>query len=191
MDDTDGLMQTVDAKLDNSGHNSIKKLKGKIGGVDLNQIYSSSQDRALQTANLLFPGADIQILDYIHEYIRPKFLNGVKKEKAVDFWENINKENKYGADWKYDGSESFVDIVERADKFLKFLYQHDEDDSIAVIGHGVFFRHFIGSALLGDDYNPKIFFDLLLKLKIGNCGYIKINLDNRQRKVLSWEIINN
>jgi alpha-ribazole phosphatase len=190
VDDSEGLMQNIDAVIASSPDSQIQKLKEKLGTVKFDAIYSSPQKRAVQTAGLLFNSSDVEILDYIHEYVRPNFLNGARREQAVDFWENANKENKYGADWKYDGSESFSDIAKRADKFLDLLLQRGNGSQVAVIGHGVFFRHLIGMALMGEAYDPRIFFDFLLKVKIGNCGYIKIDIDNERRRVRSLEIIN-
>ncbi|MCL4367097.1 phosphoglycerate mutase family protein [Patescibacteria group bacterium] len=174
IEDSMGFLQSSESQLSEKGIAAAKILRKKLRGIKFTKIYCSPQIRAVQTAKEVFGSQKIETLDFIHEYIRPRSLEGKTKEEAYNFWENKNKSAKYGLDWKVDGSESFKDIVMRVDALIKLLGDQQVESQIAVVGHGVFFRHFLGKFLLGDDYTPVIFFNFLRSLQLGNCGYIKI-----------------
>ncbi len=152
----EGKSQSPNAIIDES---SIKK--GLYSDLKVDKVYCSPLVRATRTADLLFGEGNYEIVDYIYEYIRPRFLDGKSKEEARKFWDWGLLEYRKDPDWKYDDSESFNDIKARANKFLKFLKkQRYKYNSVAVIGHGIFFRHLLGVIAAGEKYDQLIFLGL-------------------------------
>jgi broad specificity phosphatase PhoE len=182
IDDTDGKQQHAQAQLDPEFLFQIDELKLKLQGIKFDQVLVSPLPRARQTASRLF---DQSVeLPYTFEYVRPRIIDGVDKSVAVAFWEQQYKEAKYLPDWSIDGGESFNTIVARAQQLITHLQSLPQEGTVAIVGHGVYFRHLIGRLLLGDDYTPHIFFDVLLKIDLRNCGYIKLEAAADTTKVL-------
>ena len=139
----DGISQRDDAPL---AADAIKQNPYK--GLKFDKVYSSPLLRAKQTAEILFK--DFEVIDYIYEYKRPSLLDGVSESDARKFWTKHWEKASTDPNWNYDGSESFNKIVERANKFYKFL-KGLKYERITVVGHSIFFRHLISIHALGKD----------------------------------------
>lgn len=152
----EGKSQNPDAKIDAS---TIEK--GLYSDLKVDKVYSSPLIRATATADLVFGKGNYEVIDYIYEYVRPKFLDGKSREEARKFWDWGLLEYRKNPDWKYDGSESFNEVKARAEKFLKFLKkQKNKYNSVAVVGHAIFFRHLLGVIAAREKYDQLIFLDL-------------------------------
>jgi len=152
----EGKSQNPDAKIDES---TIEE--GLHSDLKVDKVYSSPLIRATRTADLVFGEGKYEVIDYIHEYVRPKSLDGKSREEGRKFWDWGLLEYRKDPDWKYDDSESFNEIKARAEKFLKFLIeQKDKYDSVAVVGHAIFFRHLLGVIAAREKYDQLIFLDL-------------------------------
>jgi len=173
IDDIQGRTQAVDAEIDPGQVAEIEDLKRELSTTAFSHIYVSPQKRARQTADALF-GKDVTELPGIFEYVRPRNLNNIPRAQAAEFWDVTHKQDKYDPDWKMNGSESFNDINKRVQDFIAYLATHSNDDVVAVVGHGNFFRHLLGRMLMKEEYSPVIFFDLLVRVEIKNCGYLMI-----------------
>jgi len=75
------------------------------------KIYSSPYLRARQTAKMLF--GDYEVLDFLHEFKSPNLLKGKPREYGFEFWEKYLPDVRKNPDWKFDGSESFNDVINR------------------------------------------------------------------------------
>ena len=188
-DGAKGLSQRVDAELDIESRIHLESLKNFLKDIKFDRIYSSPQPRAYQTAEVLF-GQKFEHLEYIHESIRPKYLIGKKIELAVKFWDEEKRVERYDADWKHKGSESFKEAIDRVNKFTLQLKKHQNNEKVAAITHGWFIRHFIGTLLMGEKYTPEVFFDLLRKIEIGNGGFVIFELDFKTKSYKILEISN-
>jgi broad specificity phosphatase PhoE len=156
IDSEEGKSQSPDAIIDET---SVEK--GLYSDLKVDKVYCSPLVRATRTADLLFGKGNYEIVDYIYEYIRPKFLDGKSREEARKFWDWGLLEYRKDPNWKYDGSESFNEIKARAEKFLKFLKKQKERyNRVAVVGPAIFFRHLLGVIAAGKKYDQLIFLDL-------------------------------
>jgi broad specificity phosphatase PhoE len=175
-----GIAQDKNASLDPNYfyllEETIHKIH-KINKIDFGEIISSPLKRAKETTKFIFPKQKIVELEYIYEYIRPKFLDGVDRNRLVTFWEIENKKAKYDPNWKLDGSESFNEILKRVKKLVDYLESKKDSKNIAIIGHGTFFTHLYGYLTYKDNYNTKIFFDELKdKIQIDNGEILKLKI---------------
>jgi len=137
------------------------------------KVYSSPQTRAIQTAERLF--GEYEVLDYTFEYKRPTSFVGKSKQLSHDLWNKEQIHLRTDPDWKFEDAESFNEIKERAEKFLNFL-KTLEYESVAVIGHGIFFRYVMGVRALGEHFTPNVVFDLLSYINWSNLEIKEIEL---------------
>lgn len=142
--------------------------------IKFNKVYCSPLLRARQTAEKLFD--DVEIVDYIYEYKRPTKLDGVPRKEARKFWDKHWKKVTTDPNWSYDGSESFNTIVERADKFYKFL-KGLKFERVAVVGHSIFFRHLLSIHAFGrKNYTIDKYYKLSAFIKPYPLHYLKMEL---------------
>lgn len=137
------------------------------------KVFSSPFTRTQQSAKLLF--GEYEVLPYIHEFIHPKLLDKISNEETIAFWMKHVSEIRNNHDWRYDGSESFNDIVLRVKQFYKHM-KSLEYNSVAIVGHGTFFRHFLGYRALGDKYSFAHYQDLLWHVNWENLGMKEIEI---------------
>ena len=147
-------------------------------GLKPGKVYSSPLLRARQTAEILF--RDYEIIEYIHEFIRPKLLNGKLQEEGRLFWKKHLPVLRDNPDWKYDGCESFNEIKARTKKFLIFL-ESLPYKSVAVVSHGTFFRYLVGVHKFGENFTFPFYEKEIMNIKWENleCREIEIKLKNK------------
>lgn len=187
-DGAKGLSQRVDAPLSIESRKHLSTLRDYLKSIEFDKVYSSPQPRATQTAETLF-GENFKFLESVHEHIRPKHLIGKKRELAMKFWDEEAVEDRYDPQWKYEDSESFKEVINRVNGFIKYL-EKENDEKIAVVTHGWFIRHFIGTLMMGSKYTPEVFFDLLRKISIENGGFVICELDFKTSSHKILEISN-
>jgi len=164
-----GISQRDDAPI---VKDSIKKNHYK--DIKFDKVYCSPLLRTRQTAEKLF--GDFEIADYIYEYKRPAKLDGVPQKETRKFWEKHWEEAATDPNWSYDGSESFNTIVERVNKFYKFL-KGLKFDRVAVVGHSIFFRHLLSIHALGrKNYTIDKYYKLSVFIKPYPLHYLKMEL---------------
>lgn len=189
IDDQAKVSQRDDSPLSKLGQEQAQKRARSLHISQLDGVYTSPYARTQETAQILFPTHEITTLDFIYEIKRPRSLDGGLHANAVHFWEVDHKKEKYQPDWRYDGSESFNDVIDRAKKLVNFLYAgHQDDHIVAIVSHGGFIRHVLGYAGLKDAYEPKVFFDLFFLLQIRNTDVIEA--DFLKGKLVGWKIHN-
>lgn len=137
------------------------------------KVYTSPLLRARQTAKMLF--GDYEVIEYIHEFIRPQQLNGKSHEIGRLFWDKHLAKLRDNPDWKYGGCESFNEIKSRTYKFLKFL-ESLPYKSVAVVSHGTFFRYLVAVHKFGEDFTFPFYEKEIMNIKWENleCREIEI-----------------
>lgn len=167
-DSANGIHQNDDSRIITDGidFSLYKDLKPE-------KVYSSPYARAKQTAEKLF--GEYEILDYTYELKRPTSLLKVDKKVSHEIWEKVKNEFRADPDWRYENGESFNEIKERAHRLLDFL-KTQPYKSVAIIGHGIFFRHFLGVNALGDSLTPSHDLDLLGFITWANLEMKEIEL---------------
>jgi broad specificity phosphatase PhoE len=153
----------------------VENISTKLPPIKPDKVFCSPILRAEQTAELLFPGR-FEILDYIYEYQRPRFLTGNNKKEADIFWKTGIEKMKKDPNWSYDGSESFVEIKNRVLRLLSLLKSLDLE-SVAIIGHGIFFRYLIGINILGENFDQVASIKIMKDLEWANLELKEIEIN--------------
>ena len=123
------------------GIEQAKKLSKHLESIDFKKVYSSPQERALQTTKLLLGNRNIDIIpiDEFQEINMGK-VEGIPREEFEknypieyhNFWNNAVEYNPAA----YNG-ESYDEILDRVRIGLNKLIQENNDGNILVISHGV------------------------------------------------------
>jgi broad specificity phosphatase PhoE len=152
-DSRNGIHQSADSSIimDDVDFSIYKDLKPE-------KVYSSPYLRARQTAEKLF--GEYEVLDYTYELKRASSLENKTKKLSHEIWEKVKHEFRLDPDWRYEDGESFNEIKARSQKLLDFL-QTQQYKSVAIVGHGIFFRHVLGVRALGESFTPSHDLDLL------------------------------
>jgi broad specificity phosphatase PhoE len=153
----------------------VKNISTMLPSIKPDKVFCSPILRAKQTAELLFPDS-FEVLDYIYEYQRPRFLTGKGKEEADIFWKTGIEKMKEDSSWSCDGSESFLEIKNRALRLLSFLESLNLE-SVAIIGHGIFFRYLIGINTMGENFDQVASIKIMKDLKLANLELKEIEID--------------
>lgn len=182
-----GISQRWDSRLSESAKQQIITLKTEFQKIPFNKIYHSPWPRAKQTAELLFTDTKFPLeeVEYIHEYRKPRYLEGLSHSSAEKFWAEYS-ENTDNPDWKLDNSESFNDTLKRVEKLKRLLLSHKDTDTIGVVSHSIIFNSLIGYWLMGENFNSRIFCNLLQHIHLDNLGYILIETDKEKIDIRRW-----
>ncbi|MGL4801049.1 MAG: histidine phosphatase family protein [Cetobacterium sp.] len=123
------------------GVEQAKKLSQHLKDIDFKKVYSSPQDRALQTTKLLLGDKNMEITttDEFQEINMGK-VEGIPREEFEknypieyhNFWNNAMDYNPSA----YNG-ESYEEILHRVKLGLEKLIKENNDGNILVISHGV------------------------------------------------------
>ena len=123
------------------GVEQAKKLSQHLKNIDFKKVYSSPQDRALQTTKLLLGNRDMEIItiDEFQEINMGK-VEGIPREEFEknypieyhNFWNNAIEYNPSA----YHG-ESYDEILDRVKLGLERLIKENKNGNILVISHGV------------------------------------------------------
>ena len=123
------------------GVEQAKKLSQHLKDIDFKKVYSSPQDRALQTTKLLLGDKNMEIttIDEFQEINMGK-VEGIPREEFEknypieyhNFWNNAMDYNPSA----YNG-ESYEEILDRVKLGLEKLIKENNNGNILVISHGV------------------------------------------------------
>jgi broad specificity phosphatase PhoE len=143
----------------------IEQCKAKQGSIDCDLIISSTSQRALQTAQLLFPSQKIYGSDLLLEYQtgvpcnkRSDLAQLRKQFPTIDFDTYTLRHDSLLVETKW---EHGVERAKRIVKMLEGIKQSDEEEGIArtfcLVGHGNILRNLLHETI-GDS------------ISLPNCG---------------------
>jgi len=129
-------LQSPKDSLTEKGKKQIFELKGEFSKFNFDEIISSDEKRAVQSAEIIsdWMKKDFKKTDLIREKSSGDFSDKLVSE--VD-WSLVKGDflNK-----KIPNGESVQESVVRASNFFKVLNQYEQGKSILVISHGTFLR---------------------------------------------------
>lgn len=126
--------------LSEKGKEQSKKVGIFFKNKNFDVVYCSELERAIQTLE--------QIRPFIKDtkIVFTKELNEINKgihNTREEYEESLKKSGLKDHQFRPDKGENYFDVEKRAKKFLKFLKEKHPDDTILIIGHGIFLRLFI------------------------------------------------
>ncbi|MBN18456.1 MAG: hypothetical protein CL758_03110 [Chloroflexi bacterium] len=163
----------ADYSLSNMGIEEAKKLQDRFYNEKLipTHIYSSPLSRTFQTASIVCKNWKIEIKKWekIIEHDVGVFSNLTWPEIESKFGTLIEGFDK-GINWDLvDGAESYLDMSERANLVMEFLFEnHSDEDTILIFTHGGIMQHLISAILKSN---------IVCKINIPNTAIFDFDFD--------------
>lgn len=132
-----------DTALTDLGLSQAKEIAEKIynSGIHFDKVYSSPLQRAYQTAQTITERLKLNSPEKLDLLVERDF--GVMSGKLVKDIEKLCAPDIVKTDTityflSPEGSETFPDLIKRAEKFLQYIQNNNEDKSILLVTHGDF-----------------------------------------------------
>ncbi len=146
----DGRIQGgTDNPLNATGREQAAAMARTLADVKIDAVYSSSHQRARQTAAVLESRAPVTALDELRERFFGKFEGANDKDPAI-----VADWNKRRFTWDdaMEGGESLESQSRRAEAALKLIRErHKDGGTVVIVGHGginpLLVSHLIGVPL--------------------------------------------
>lgn len=152
------IFQGVHVSLTKHGELQAESVAQRVAKLDFELLISSSQKRALQTAEAIsrLTKKPVQTSDLFVERIKPTTVNDkpYSDKQAAKVWHKWEKSIAGEISEKIEDGETQKEIIERADKALQYLLNRKEQ-TMAVVTHGYFLRTILARVLLQDELSSK------------------------------------
>lgn len=129
----------ADTPLNERGREQARQLACDLSGVDIQAIYSSDLQRAMETAQPLALAAELQI----HTDVRLREINqgewqGLRlNEIQARYAELYQQREQDPLDIAPPGGESILQMQQRAFKVLDEILQQHAGETVAIVCHGL------------------------------------------------------
>lgn len=165
--------------LSTRGTVQVEKLKKKLKAIHADAIYSSPTTRAYMTAKIIAQGrgVDIQTDKQLMEKGKGKAIHNMDVDQMLaqyGDWDEMTEDERLDSKIVSD-EESQRELLARTLRTVKKIANICEDKTIFVVTHG---------QLLRSLYTYLIGASLKDKWKFSNCGYLKLEVDGDEMKIL-------
>lgn len=153
--------------------------------LNTTKTYSSHITRARQTADII--GKEVEVRNDIYERTQSSGIYGLSRTDplAMEYISDITK-STLDWDYKWDAEEeSKNEVRARAIGFKNFLEENHAADSVLVVSHENFLKHFISTCILGAGEVTKELDKLYRSINIENTG-VSLLIFSPETK--SWKI---
>ena len=123
----------LDAPLSELGVKQVKALAKRMSGKDFDAIYSSDSGRAVQTAEIVFPGQNLHVDARLREMHYSVLEGRTRTEFSPDEEKHYAEYKRDPYNWKAPGGENWQDLFARVDAWITSL---PEDGKIVAVTHG-------------------------------------------------------
>lgn len=122
------------SEISQEGKEQVEKLRSFLDDKNVSAIYSSSLNRALETAEVVAEPHRFDVIssERLKEVGRGRF----EGESFEDLIEEIESSDEEDYLWKPDGGESLEDARERVEDFLEEIKDRHQEDTVVAISHG-------------------------------------------------------
>lgn len=144
----------VNSTLNETGRAQAERLAERLAAVPFAAIYTSTLDRAEETATILareHPGAPMRHLEDLEEMSWGAFEGEPTTDDVLARFDAVKADWRGGDfDRAVDGGESARDVQQRALRAVETIMADYAGDTVLVVTHGRFLRVLIASLL--DEY---------------------------------------
>lgn len=190
-DNTAQVFQGPNSQLSPEGEVQAGKVAERLSGIKIDEIWTSPMSRAKRTAEIIneYQKTVLSEVPELQEIRRPKAVIGKTmaqivaeghKYSGVGMWTNPRM--------KYDGSESFAELVVRAQATITRLEEKAKyeppDFTLLITSHGVMLGTLLLCFLLDKHAKPKVVLDAFRKTKMENTGISIARIDKDGRRSL-------
>jgi broad specificity phosphatase PhoE len=185
--------QDAHTVLSPEGEIQAGKVAEHLSSLVLNEIWSSPMTRAKQTAEIINSYHHLEIVEHpeLRELKRASILEGklpdhpdVLKHKEI-----VKTQEMLDPYFKYQDSESFVDVINRSKvivaKLEKRAQEVKDDWSICVTTHGILLSTVLLCIILGETAQPEQVLHGVRRTRHENTGISLV----RYQEPFGWKVI--
>ena len=182
------LYQHKAVKLSQRGIEQAQKVAQRFLTIPIEIIYSSSFERAKQTAEIIGNTIhkEVELLPLLTEIKRPPVIEGKKRNEphARDIMRRIFN-NWHNPNWRHSDEETFFDLKRRALQLLQHL-ETLHRQQILLVSHGTFMRVLLCAMVYGEKLRPRDFEPYLRFLATNNTGLTVCEYSRGNWRLLTW-----
>jgi broad specificity phosphatase PhoE len=185
--------QTPEEPLSNEGERQAGLLSERLKDIEFTHFWSSPMLRAQQTAAIInqYHDLTIQSQNDLREIKRPSLFDqpNVDPEELKKIKENIRAQELTDPYYKFEDGESMVDLINRANQFLKWASQqassNHDSQTVGVVSHGIILTTILVLALMGSDESPERVLAAIRRLKMTNTGISILQWQEEEWRVVT------
>jgi alpha-ribazole phosphatase len=143
----------TDVTLSDLGIKQVERLRDRLDAEKINAIYTSTLSRARLTAEIIASGhkCSITARDELNE-LNFGFVEGLTFEEIKDLYPELAEAlGGFEAPPRFPGGESFDELDNRVQNFLKTLPKHKPEETILIVSHAGTLRliicHLLGTGI--------------------------------------------
>ncbi|MEK7605317.1 MAG: histidine phosphatase family protein [Patescibacteria group bacterium] len=174
--------------LAEEGFAQAEKVAERFKSIPVDIIYTSSQTRALQTAETInnVLQKKLVVADLLIEKRTPTILHGKDRNhpEAIEI-KTLIKEHNNDPDWHYSDEENFFDFKARGLKFIEEL-EAMPYENVLVVTHGYIMILIALLMVYGDDLTDSIFNPFIKFAHTTNTGITMMEYDKEKWRLLTW-----
>jgi len=185
---SDVYMDDVTPPLTELGKEQARFLAKRAKNLKFDALVASPYERTKETAAMIAEetGRAIEFCDLFIERTLSKTLIGkLRSDPEARSFANAAFDSSEGSGEKVEGTETFVELKERANKAIQFLEDRPEEN-ILVVGHGFFTRMLIARVVFGKDFSPQEFKPLVWGIRTKNTGISILKYDPTDQHCAWW-----
>lgn len=183
-------VQSNDENLTNTGHDQAKTVANRLKNIHLEKVIASSAVRTKQTAEYIANTKNLKVeaYDILVERKHPTSLIG-RPRSSIEFqhYDGLKNKHLHDSNWRYEDSENFFDIIERA-KCAKKLIEDEYPKNILVVTHGIFLRYFLGYVIFGNNFVSRLAL-YFMKFRTTNTGVTVFELEKNEESSIKWTLM--
>lgn len=175
------VFQSLDSPLSAKGREQAKLVAERATNLSFEALISSPLPRTKETAIAIASETDKipEYADLFVERIKPTSIDGKpfddsEAKKVCEQWER----SLYTPGMRVEDGENFDDLILRADKALKYLYDRPEK-GLLVVTHGYFLRAVFARVLLAESLCGESFRMFQSKIEMANTGISVLKYETR------------
>lgn len=182
------IIQTPESYLNKRGIAQAKEVAKRSRFRTIDRVISSPWPRAKETAEIIAKELKKphEVFEGIHEMKLPSIYGEKSDGKVLEKFIKERSKNLENLDWKYSKKEeSPKEVIKRVNLFQDHLIKKHINERILVVTHGIIIRTFITSAILGKEYDDKVFSRIYYSLYVATTGisFLGYNKESKRWRV--------
>lgn len=167
------IHQHAETPLSDKGIKQAEALAERLKNVHFDLIYSSTSNRAFQTAEIINKKLNVEIeaWDDLIEMKMPSEIRGRKvDDPEVVKIKKLIHENYHKGNFKYSDEETFNELNERTQRVLKHLEEKHGSQTILVVSHSTAIKAIVGRMVFENELTPKVLLGMRFHMWANNTG---------------------
>ncbi len=185
------VYQSPDSSLSEKGREQAESIAARVSQIPFDALIVSPFRRAQETAEAITKATQKQpeYSELFVERLKPTSINGKQHgdEQADNIWKEWVKSLYSTPEIRVEDGENFTDLIERADRALKFLSDRPEK-SLVVVTHGYFLRVMVARVLLGDFLTCEVFKKFQKSAHHENTGLTVLRYQGTAKEEPRWNL---